>query len=113
MIFMNPTMFISSAMSNISLPKRNPEAVANWSWNPKHNILAENFELAGFEKLDWKFLTASGHGSVEMVVSNKENNKIICIEIPATANFLAVCTRRQSQFYKLEFGISLSKPSMC
>ena len=108
MIFMNPTMFISSAMSKISLPKINPEAVANWSWNPKHNILAENFELAGFEKLDWKFLTASGHGSVEMVVSNKENNKIMSIEILATANFLAFCIRRPSESFKFESGISLS-----
>jgi hypothetical protein len=70
--------------------------------------LVENIELRGYEKVDWKFLTASGKGIVEMVLSNKENNKIICIEIPATVNFLVVCTRRQSGFYKFESGISLS-----
>lgn len=105
---MKPTMFISSVISNIRLPKRRLEAVANCSGNPKHNIRVENSELAGYEKLDWKFLTASGNGNVEMVLSNKGNNKIICTEIPAMAYFLAVCTRRQSAYYKFEFGISLS-----
>lgn len=105
---MKPTMFISSVMSKISLPQRRLEAAANCSRSPGQNTLHRDLSLKGYENVDWKFLTVSGNGNVQMVFSSKQDNKIICVEIPAAANFLAVFTKGQSAFFKFEFGISLS-----
>lgn len=104
---MKPTMFISSVMSKISLPQRKLEAVANCSRSPKNN-LHRDISLTGYEDVDWKFLTASGNGNVQMVFSSMQDNKVLCVEIPAAANFLAVFTKGQTEYYKFEFGISLS-----
>lgn len=105
---MKPTMFISSVLSKISLPKRRLEAAANCTRDSRNNTLIKNIKLDGYENVEWKFLTVSGSGSVELVFSNKHKSKMVCVEIPALANFLAVCIRGDSENYKLEFGISLS-----
>lgn len=105
---MKPTMFISSVMSKISLPQRKLEAAANCSRSPKQNTLITDIRMKGYEDVDWKFLTVSGHGNVQMVFSSRRDKKIICVEMPAAANFLAVFIKGQSAFYKFEFGISLS-----
>ena len=103
---MKPALFVSSVMSNIKLPKRKLECFANSKSEPVH--FTGNLPLSGYENLSWQFLNTSEKGSVEIVLSNKENNKIICLEIPATADFIAVCTKGRSGSFELESGISLS-----
>ena len=103
---MKPTLFVSSVMSNIKLPKRKLESFANC--NKKVDTFPDNLALQGYENISWQFLNTSEKRNVQIVLSNKEDKRVICLEIPATADFLAICTKGHSGSFELEFGISLS-----
>ena len=106
---MKPSLFVSSVMSNINLPTKKLEGAANnYRGNNLNRPFANNFDLPGYENIVWKFIKTRGTGNVQMVLSNKQNNNLICLAIPAVANFLAVCTKGPSQNFEFEFGISLS-----
>jgi hypothetical protein len=106
---MKPSLFVSSVMSNINLPKTKLEGTANnYRNNNLNRLFANNFDLPGFESIVWQFMKTIGTGNVQMVLSNKQNNSVICLVIPAIANFMAVCTKGCSGNFELEFGISLS-----
>ena len=106
---MKPSLFVSSVISNINLPKTKLEGAAN---NNKKSDLnapqANNSDIFGYESTVWQFLKTRVTGSVQMVLSNKQNNSLICLAIPAVANFLAICTTGRSGNFEFEFGISLS-----
>ena len=104
---MKPAIFISSVKSGIDLPKRNLEAIANFS-GAKNYFRLDDFDLAGYENISWRFLNALGVGNLWVTFSNRENNKVARKEIPVTASFLAVCTKSVSGNYKFQFGVSLS-----
>lgn len=106
---MKPSLFVSSVISNINLPKTKLEGAANNSKKSDLNVPpANNSDLPGYESIVWQFLKTRVAGSVQMVLSNKQNINLICLAIPAVASFLAVCTKGQSQNFEFEFGISLS-----
>ena len=107
--FMKPSFFVSSVMSNINLPKTKLEGAANN--NRKNNLnrpFRNNYDLPGYESIVWQFIKTTGTGNVQMVLANKQNNNVICLAIPAIANFLAICTKGRSGNFGFEFGISLS-----
>ena len=65
-------------------------------------------DLPGYENITWRFINTRGTGNVQMVLSNVENNNVICLAIPAMADFLAIYITRDSMNPEFEFGISLS-----
>jgi hypothetical protein len=106
---MKSSLFVSSVMSNINLPKTKLEVTANnYRKNDLNRRSPNNSDLQGYENIAWQFIKTRGTGNVQMVLSNKQNNNAICLAIPAIANFLAVCTQGRSGNFELEFGISLS-----
>jgi hypothetical protein len=106
---MKPSLFVSSVMSNINLPKTKLEGAANnHRENNLNRPLPNDFDLPGYESIAWRFIKTKGTGNVQMVLSNEQNNNFICLAIPAMANFLAVCTKGRSENFEFEFGISLS-----
>ena len=106
---MKPSLFVSSVMSNINLPKTKLEGAANnYKANNVSSPSVNNSDLPGYESIVWQFLKTRVTGNVQMVLSNQQNNNLICLAIPAVANFLAVCTKKSSENFELEFGISLS-----
>lgn len=107
--FMKPSLFVSSVMSNINLPKTKLEGAANnYRKNNLNRLYGANFDLPGYESIVWQFIKTTGTGNVQMVLANKQNNNVICLAIPAMANFLAICTKGRSGNFGFEFGISLS-----
>lgn len=104
---MKSTIYISSVKSDISFPKRNLEAIANYGGS-KHDVATRNFELRGYENVSWRFLNALGIGNVWLTFLNRQTNKIVQCEIPVSASFMVVCTKSLAGNYKLQFGISLS-----
>lgn len=103
---MKPTIDLSSVRSDIKLPKRNLEAVANCSRTP--GISISDCDLPGYENIAWRFLNALGIGKVQMTFVDRRNDKFIYREIPTSASFIAVCTKAPSERHKLNFSISLS-----
>ena len=104
---MKPTIFISSVKSDVSLPKRNLEAIANYG-RSKHNSAARNAELRGYENVSWRFLNGLGTGNVWLTLLNKQTNKVVQCEIPVSSSFMVVCTKSPDENYKFQFGISLA-----
>lgn len=103
---MKPTLFISSVMSNIKLQKEKIECFANSG--RKVDTFPHNLPLPEYESISWQFLNTSEKGNVQIVLGKEEDNKAIYLQIPVAADFLAVCTKRRSGSFELEFGISLS-----
>ena len=106
---MKSSLFVSSVVSNINLPKTKLEGAANnYKKNNFTRPFANKFDLAGYESIAWQFIKTTGRGNVQMVLSNEHRNDVICLAIPAMANFLAICTKGRSENFEFEFGISLS-----
>ena len=104
---MKPTILISSVKSDINLPKRNLEVIANYSKSIP-DIVPGDFELLGYENVSWQFLNALGTGNVWITLLNRQSNTVVQREIPISARFMAVCTKSLPGKYKFQFGISLS-----
>ena len=104
---MRTKLFISSVKSNINLPKEKLEQIANHQAG-SNGAFNNNFVLPGYESIAWQFLNTYGSGNVQMVFSNGNNNEIICLEIPTSADFLAFCTKGNTGNFQFEFGMSLS-----
>lgn len=104
---MKPTIFISSVKSEINLPKRNLEAIANNS-KSKNDIASGEFKPSGYENVSWRYFNALGVGRVWVTLLNRQSNKVVQREIPVSASFIAVCTRSGGGKYQLQFSISLS-----
>lgn len=104
---MKPTILISSVKSDISLPKKNLEAIANYSGS-KFDIASGDFKLPGYENVSWRFLNALGIGNVWVTLLNRKTNKVVQREIPVSASFMAVCTKPAARNPKFQFAISLS-----
>ena len=94
-------------MSDVRLPKRNVEVIANCD-RIKHGILNNESGLPGYENISWCFINALAVGNVQITLKNKLKNRFTYREIPATANFMAVCTKAPSENYELKYIISLS-----
>ena len=104
---MKSTAYISSVKSDISLPKRNLEAIAD-NGGSKHDSSTANVKLRGYESVSWRFLNALGIGNVWLTLLSRQTNKVVQSEIPVSGSFMAVCTKSPGGNYKFQFAISLS-----
>ena len=104
---MRSTIYISSVKSDISLPKRNLEAIADYGGSGHRNARA-NAELRGYEDVSWRFLNTLGTGNIWLTLLNRQTNKVVQCEIAVAGKFMAVFTKSPAGNYKFQFGVSLS-----
>ena len=107
--FMEQSLFVTSVMSKINLPKTKLENDLNRHdrFSPDDAGFVDN--LPGYENLSCRSVFTPVYGDVEIVFVNRPENKIIYIDVPVTTGFWVTCTKRNDErSYKFAFGVSLS-----
>lgn len=106
---MKKSFFISSVLSKINLPiTRFQKKLPNNKKPTTCKSGLSEIDLPGFEKVLWQFADVSVSGEIEIVFASKFNNKILCLDVPATTGFLVTCIQGLDGSRKLAFGASLS-----
>jgi hypothetical protein len=104
---MEQLLVVISVMSKITLPKAKLENDVN---NRKRHCKL-NFTdilLPGYENITWHFTPLEASGNVEIVIENKQSDTLTSLEVPVTTSFVAGCTKRIDDKYRLASAVSLS-----
>ena len=103
---MQPSPRQTSVVSKVKLPEERLEYFFNERFEPHKEDRHSN--LKDFSNLNWCSTEAPAHGTVQIVLSNRRTNRILCAEIPVKTYFLVTATRTNNQPCELTFGLSLS-----
>ena len=103
---MTQPLLIKSVRSKIHWPKTQLEKHVNR--HHTRSLRIADVPLPGYEDIAWSFTHIPVKGHLEIVFANNRTGETMSVDVPASAGFLAGCTKRNKGNFELAVGLSLS-----